>query len=177
MFKRAMLLLLSLSLLSGCGFHLKGAGTQTALNLTQLSVQFAPNVLPQLRQELVEQLRQNGVSIVEVSALAQEFAEPTLVIENSQMQVRRTATSYLGDTTAESMQWRQLYRMQGAQSTLFSAEASVVRDRQLQPEAMLAAEQEREGIVQNMAVQVAQQIMRRLAIYAEQKTAKDSVQP
>jgi outer membrane lipopolysaccharide assembly protein LptE/RlpB len=166
MFRLARFWLLSvLIFFSGCGFHLKGAGQVGQLSFSELNVVFSQNVDYTFKSLLIQKLTLRGVKIIEVAQ--KEATTDTLIVSRPQINVKRTGVSALGDTTAESLRWLQTFTLVHQDKPLLEAEVVQYRDRQINPLAILAAEEERQSLYKSMAQQIADQIIIRISSYYE----------
>lgn len=146
-------------LLSGCGFKLRGTGlTQAAYQSVYL--RFDSSMPIELQQAITQRFQQAGVQVLETSATAE------LVIEfgSFKRDISRTSRSATGQTTAELIRLTQAfkaYRMQDEQLIL-DTQTVVMRDRQLDPSQLLAAERELNTIIQAMLQTLSGQVFDRV---------------
>lgn len=178
---------MSAVLLAGCGFHLKGQGgnsaaLQQAANLywqqTRLVVNLQALQTNPLKSALIKQLQLQNVNFVErdrfsnvplqtSSTLGESYSQIQLRLAAPKIQARQTAQSALGATSAELLVWQQSYELLAGQGkSLNSGELIARRDRQINANALLASDAERQEMLQAMAQEIAVQIVQRLNRYA-----------
>ena len=161
--------LISASLLTGCGFHLKGQSGASAEMQVAAKSYWQNNPL-QLDDDAIlgTPLRAAIRDVLEDAEIGLSINGPQkLILDSADIVYRQTAQSSLGATTAETIRWQQAFSIQDAQGkvlssgTIFSS-----RDRQVNPNALLAGSSERAEILQDMADEIARQLLERLNAFA-----------
>jgi LPS-assembly lipoprotein len=113
-----------------------------------------------LRQALSQTYQRAGVLIVEDAGLAELVVE----LGSFERTISRTARSASGQTTAELIRLAQYVsatRMRDEQSIL-DTQIVVMRDRQLDPNQLMAAERELQSMTREMLLNLAGQIFDRI---------------
>lgn len=156
----AVLLVFGLALLQGCGFHLRGYGMQAeaqfkSVKLTQLS-----QVEGNIQQALIRQLQSQGVIIADSLA----NAELEVVFEKTAVHQSRTAYTGTGDVASLLLTLKQSFRVQevASETVLLDTQVSAYRDHHIDNTALLASNRELEEIRQQMAQEVAMQVIERI---------------
>jgi LPS-assembly lipoprotein len=146
--------------LSGCGFHLRGFDRVGDMQFKTVKLQALPGVRPEVQQAMRSQLAQSGVQLVDSLAAA----EVQIILQPTVYKVNRTASSGLGDTTAEFLRMEQSFTaiVVATEETLVTSSAKAYRDRQIDTAALLAANRELRGIHREMAEDLVMNIMERI---------------
>lgn len=155
-----LLLVLLASLLTGCGFHLRGLDSVGQVQFKRLQLNNLPAASREVQKALRNQLKLSGVQLVDSIA----DAEVQITLQASQFKASRTAFSDQGDATAEMLKMSQAFSaMQvSTEQTIVSASVQTYRDRQIETSALLAADSELKSIKQDMATVLARQILDRV---------------
>lgn len=160
--RRAMLagLVATTALVSGCGFRLRGTGAVVGARYSAVVLQGLERLPPDLVAALREQLHGLGVSITD--SLAQ--ADVLIELGSYQRQVSRTAFSTTGETTAELIKLSQSFKAQRIvdEVEIINTQVMTLRDRQIDPNQLLAAARELEDIERQMQQDLARQLIDRL---------------
>jgi len=156
--------------LSACGFHLKGMGQNSVATFQSIYFSQTTGVRGDVMQVLKQLLKASDVKMVGDA----ESAELVLALEPTIYQVSRTSISGQGDTTAELLKMSQAFRVHLPDSKvpLLTATANSYRDRRLDTGAALASSRELQDIQQQMAFDVANQIIDRINRAYQQKVGK-----
>ena len=178
LFKTGLLAVLAILLsvqLSGCSFQLRGSDGEFANTQLQLiSLRAEPDADSGIKSGIAELLPKT-IDLLSVQTVVpltnasneQMAQEVFLVLSSTQKQNKRTAISVVGETTAEFIRWVQPYQVLNLKGeVLFSDEAFAYRDRQMDPQGLMAANQELYEINQQMANEIAEQIVRRIQFMA-----------
>ncbi len=146
--------------LSGCGFHLRGLDRVGDMQFKTVKLQTLPGVRPEVQQAMRAQLAQSGVQLVDSLAAA----ELQIILQPTVYKVNRTATSGLGDTTAEFLRMEQSFSaiVVSTEETIVTSSAQTYRDRQIDTTALLAANRELRSIHREMAEDLVMNIMERI---------------
>lgn len=157
--------------LSGCSFQLRSAGGEFVNpQLQVISLQAEPDADGAIKRGIKDLLPKNIdlQTVKQAVPVAQPTAEQMaqeifLVLLSTQKQEKRTAVSIIGETTAEFIRWVQPYQVMNIKGeVLFTDEAFAYRDRQMNPQGLMAANQEVYEMRQQMADEIALQIVRRI---------------
>ncbi|MBN2646348.1 MAG: hypothetical protein JXR44_01020 [Thiotrichales bacterium] len=160
------LLLLWQLTLPGCSFQLRDSDSMSDTALQRIQLQTEPDTDSAIQRELRARLPVG----VELESVQRFVAEPealgrevTLVLGSTQKSSKRTGVSLLGETTAEFIRWTQPYQILDAQGkVLVRDQAFAYRDRRIDPQGLMAAEQELSDLNRQMAQDLAQQLLSRL---------------
>ncbi len=146
--------------LSGCGFHLRGLDRVGDMQFKTVKLQTLPGVRPEVQQAMRAQFAQSGVQLVDSLAAA----ELQIILQPTVYKVNRTATSGLGDTTAEFLRMEQSFSaiVVSTEETIVTSSAQTYRDRQIDTTALLAANRELRSIHREMAEDLVMNIMERI---------------
>lgn len=157
--------LVSAGLFSGCGFHLKGQSGASAQMQAAAQDYWQMNPL-QLEDEVLigSPLRLAVRDMLESADIPQaSTAKYRLLFDEPSILYRQTAQSAQGATTAETIRWQQEFSLQDVDGQVLSSGTLYTsRDRQVNPNALLAASSERSEILQDMADDIARQLLERL---------------
>lgn len=149
----------SITALAGCGFRLRGMGGAQATYQTAF-LRFDNAVPFELKQALAQAFRASQVMLVESAEDAQLLVELGLF----QRDLSRTSISVSGQTTAELIHLSQqvtAYRM-ADEAQVMNGAVVVMRDRQIDPSQLLAAERELQSITQEMMQSLAMNIVNQI---------------
>ncbi|WP_130538025.1 hypothetical protein [Thiomicrorhabdus indica] len=184
MMKLPVLMVLSLSIgLSGCGFHLKGqsgisqAITQQAHDYWQnhrllIHASAAQSKQGQAILLQLDAFEVNYQLVDSKESASQKFEENHsdnvwLEVPPVNFQSRQTAQSALGSTTAEILVLKQSYQLFDHHGkVLTSGTVTTQRDRQVNPQALLASDSEKQAFLDDMSWELAEQLVQRLNAYA-----------
>ncbi|MCF6254289.1 MAG: hypothetical protein L3J38_06020 [Thiomicrorhabdus sp.] len=176
------LLIVSLfvSVLSGCGFQLRGMDSLGQLQFKTVFVQNELQARIEVQQALRKQLAMSGVQKLD----SEHQAEVIIRLQPTAYSVSRTAYSGQGDATAELLKMSQSFTAVWGTTgnVLVTGTAETYRDRQIETAALLASEQELIDMRQSMAEALARQMMGRINRAVQQqfnlaKPATDSSKP
>ena len=147
-------------LLNGCGFQLRGYGSIGEIHFKTVLLKSSPGVRTEVKQALRKQLELSGVSLVS----SEKQAEVLIQLNPTHYKVSRTAYSGQGDATAELLSMSQSFTATWVLTgnPLVSGSVETYRDRQIDTAALLASEQELVGMRENMADELARQMMDRI---------------
>jgi len=169
------LLLLLVTQLSACGFHLRGMDSVGALTFKSAQLQVGKSVMPGIESALQRQLNYSGVTLLD-----NQTAEVQIQLLATNYTASRTTTSGLGDTTSELLKMTQSFKVIDLVTgqNIVSDSSSVYRDRQINTAAVLSSDSELRSIKKNMAEDLARQILdriRRAMQTASQASTQDAV--
>jgi len=157
--------------LVGCGFHLRGAGSNGALPFKTVQLEMSSGVRNEIQVSLKRQLNQSLVTIVDgESADVQISLMPT--------QFKSTGTSSkLGDTTSELLVMNQQFKALNLTTgkIIEEGKSTVYRDRQINTSAALASNSELRSILKSMSEEVANQILDRIRRASQNISNTDNV--
>lgn len=154
-----LVVLLSVELLSGCGFHLRGYGSDGAAQFQSVKLDGLNQVDPLLQQALQQQLESGGVRLSESLAAAQ------LWVQLGRTDWRQTQTGYTGgDVASILLTLKQAFKAQdvASETWVVDAQASTYRDHTIDVNARLASDRELQDIREQMSDEVARQIIDRI---------------
>jgi len=158
--KFGLVTLILTQLLSGCGFQLRGYDTVGQVHFKTALLQNEAGVRSEVKLAIRKQLELSGVKIVS----SESEAEVLIRLRPTAYQVSRTAYSGLGDATAELLRMSQpftaVWGLTG--NVVVTGSVETYRDRQIETDALLAAEQELKDMRQSMAENLARQMMDRI---------------
>jgi len=151
---------LLISLLSGCGFHLRGLNSvgESQFKTVQLNNLMAAS--SEIQKALRSQLKSSGIVLVDSIS----EAEVQITLQATLFKASRTAYSGQGDATAEMLKMTQSFSAISVSSEqpITAGSVETYRDRQIETNAMLAADNELNSIKQEMAELLARQLMDRI---------------
>jgi len=156
----AFLAILSVFVLSACGFHLKGVGSAPiSFKSVQLVVQ--AGVRPDIVRALTQQFKGYGVKVVD--SITQ--AELQIKLMPTGYTTSKTGVAGSGDTTSELIKMSQPFTATQVASEQQVLKAQVVsfRDHNIQLNQVLASDRELQSIHQQMANEIALQIIDRIS--------------
>lgn len=159
---------------SGCSFQLRGSEFANT-ELQVISLRAEPDADGAIKTGVAELLpKAIDLQIVQTvvplqKATSEQLSQEVfLVLATTEKQSKRTAVSVVGETTAEFIRWVQPYQVLNLKGeVLFRDEAFAYRDRQMDPQGLMAANQEAHELNQQMAQEIAEQIVRRLRFMDE----------
>ena len=152
--RRALLGLLVLAPLSGCGWRLRGQGDSAALPFKAIALEDR-GVDVDIYRALEARLRSAGVRVISTADLR-------LVLAPSRWHISRTQVTLTGDAAAELLSLKQPFELWRGDQRLLADVAEVYRDHQIDTAALAAAEAERRSLQAQMRQAVAEQILRQL---------------
>ena len=165
----AVITLFSISLLSGCGFHLRGYDQPQQAQFKSIKLSGLNQVTQEVRLALRDQFEARGVKVV-----------PSLAGAELDVQLLRTyshssKTSYTGtgDVASVLITLKQGFRVEdvATEKVLVTSEAIAYRDHQIDNAALLATNRELQEIKQQMANEVVSQIVAQINRRLEAKQA------
>ena len=156
MSKRLILLLLCLTLLSSCGFKLRGNFEMSAA-LSEISVESDDRLL---KEELTTRLEKSGST-----GVASKAGTPTLSVLTSDYERIVRTTDSDGLATGYDFTYTINYLVNDGNGGILQPQAKVVQRRTLQydPAEQLQAKQEEEFLVEQMREEIVLQVMRKLS--------------
>jgi LPS-assembly lipoprotein len=156
MSKRLILLFLSLTLISSCGFKLRGNFEMPAA-LSEISVETDDRLL---KEELTTRLQKSGSMVVATKA-----GIPTLSVLTSDYERIVRTTDSDGLATGYDFTYKIVYRVDDGSGGILQPQAKIVQRRTLQydPAEQLQAKQEEEFLVEEMREEIVLQVMRKLS--------------
>ena len=156
MSKRLILLILSLTLITSCGFKLRGTYEMSSA----LSQIFVDGGNREIREQLIKRLEQSGSSVVSNGDDA-----PTLFIIKSDFERILRSTDADGIATGYDYRYELDFSVEDNDGTVLQPPSSIFQQRSLDydPENNLAAQAEEEFLREEMENEIVLQIMRRLS--------------
>lgn len=155
-----MVLLMVASVMSGCGFHLRGYDSGGQAQFKSVKLTDLQSVQGDVSDALRQQLKASGVVVTPSLSGAE------LEVSFAKTYSHRSKTSYTGtgDVSSVLLTMKQAFEVQevATESLLLSAEVSSYRDHQINNDALLASNRELEEIQQQMARDLARQIVERI---------------
>ncbi|QKI88559.1 LPS assembly lipoprotein LptE [Thiomicrorhabdus xiamenensis] len=157
--------------LGACSFQLRGSDGEVQFanaELKTILLQAEPDTDSAIKRELKNLMPpsveletvQKLISTQSAQAINREIG---LILGSTQKSAKRTSVSAIGETTAEFIRWSQPYQVRDASGkVLLTDNAFAYRDRQIDPQGVMAANQERYELEKQMAREIAEQIVRRL---------------
>lgn len=145
---------------SACGFHLKGVGKNAVATFKSIELTHTDGVRADVLRSLEQQLKASNVKIVNNMA----DAEIVLSFQPTGYVVSRTSISGKGDATSELIKMTQPIRVEevATEKELLKTVVQVYRDRRIDNAAALASNRELRSIQQQMANDIAVQIIDRI---------------
>ncbi|MDG6774763.1 LPS assembly lipoprotein LptE [Thiomicrorhabdus sp. ZW0627] len=155
-----LLVLFAVTLLSGCGFHLRGYGTAGEVQFKSVKLSGLESVQPDVADALKQQLKSSGVTIADSLA----GAELEVRLATTYSHQSRTSYTGTGDVSSLLLTLKQAFEVEevATEVMLLNAEVSSYRDHQIDNNALLASNRELEDIRRQMAQEVARQIVDRI---------------
>ncbi|WP_178863565.1 LPS-assembly lipoprotein LptE [Thiomicrorhabdus cannonii] len=154
-----LVVLLSVELLSGCGFHLRGVGSGGEAQFQSVKLDGAQQLDPQLREALQQQLAVGGVRLADTLGSAQ------LWVQFDRTDWKQTRTGYSGgDVASILLTLKQHFKVQdvASETWILDAQATTYRDHTIDLNARLASDRELQEIREQMSDEVARQIIDRI---------------
>ena len=154
--KRLILLILSLTLISSCGFKLRGNFEMSAA-LSEISVESDDRLL---KEELTSRLEKSGSTVV-----ASQAGTPTLTVLSSDFERIVRTTDSDGLATGYDFTYTINYLVTDGSGGILQPSAKIVQRRTLQfdPSELLQAVQEEEFLLEQMREEIVLQVMRKLS--------------
>jgi len=151
--------LLALSV-SACGFHLKGMGSNSKPTFKSIYFAQTAGVRADILQTLKQLLKASDV----ILAQSAQAAALSLSLSATGYEVSRTSLSGQGDTTSELLKMSQSFTVNRVmtETLLLSATVTSFRDRRIDIGAALASSRELKDIQQQMAFDLANQVIDRI---------------
>lgn len=152
-----MLMLFSASLLTGCGFHLRGYGTPQQAQFKTIKLSGLEAVSPDIKRALTQQLKASGATIVPSLA----GAEVELKLQRTYSHRSKTSYTGTGDVASVLITLKQSFAAHqvATEQLLLEDEAVAYRDHQIDNSALLASNRELQEIKRQMANEVVRQIV------------------
>jgi len=152
-----LLMLFSVSLLSGCGFHLRGYDTPQKAQFNTIKLTGLEAVSQNIKTALSEQLDASGVTIV--SSLA--AAELELKLQKTYLHRSKTSYTGTGDVASVLITLKQAFAVEevATEKLMLTGKAVAYRDHQIDNTALLASNRELQEINQQMAAEVVRQMV------------------
>lgn len=146
--------------LTACGFHLKGVGKNAVATFESIQLVNTDGVRADILRSLEQQLKASDVKVVNHMADAQIV----LSFQPTNYTVSRTSISGQGDATSELIKMAQSIRVEdvATEKELVKTVVQVYRDRRIDNAAALASNRELRSIQQQMANDIAVQIIDRI---------------
>lgn len=146
--------------LAACGFHLKGTGPNAIAGFKSIQLVETQGVQAEILRALRLQLQASDVKVVE--AIGQ--AEIVLRFAPTQTQISDTSISGQGDASSQLIKVTQPIRVENVatEAPLLDSQVSAYRDRRIDNAAALASNRELRAIQQEMATDIAAQIIDRI---------------
>ncbi len=156
MMKNLLLMALTVSLLTGCGFKLRG-NTDLSAALNPVSIEGTDRTFTEGLETL---LKNNGTTVVD-----NDVESATIVISQSNYNREVRQTNARGLATGYSYRYTVIFEVVDAQGQVIQPKASISQYRTLDfdPEYILEAEYEEEFLREQMEKEITLQIMRRLS--------------
>jgi LPS-assembly lipoprotein len=154
-----LVVLLSVELLSGCGFHLRGVGSGGEAQFQSVKLDGIQQLDPLLREALQQQLSAGGVRLADTLGSAQ------LWLQLDRTHWKQTRTGYSGgDTASILLTLKQHFKVQdvASETWILDAQATTYRDHTIDINARLASDRELQEIREQMSDEVARQIIDRI---------------
>lgn len=166
-----MLVFFLTTLLSGCGFHLRGYGVAQQAQFKAVKLSGLEGVTQEIQRALRDQLKSSNVTVVPSLAGAE------LDIKLQRTYTNRSKTSYTGsgDVASVLITLKQAFLVEevATETLLLSSEAIAYRDHQIDNASLLASNRELNEIKQQMANEVVSQLVdqinRRLQVSMEKE--------
>ncbi len=152
-------LLLSVSLLSGCGFHLKGMGNSAQATYKTVRLIDLNKVNPNIRRALNQQFDGMGVKVVDNLA----DADVAITFQATRFNRISTGINGQGDISSELLKMNQPMVVDDVKSgkKLLAVTVTSFRDRNVNNRQLQASARELKSIQKQMAVDIALQVIDR----------------
>lgn len=164
------------SLLSACGFRLRGTGEMAQAGYKSVFLVDLNKAPAELRNRLQQQFSALGIEVVDSLAAA----EVSLQFGRYHRAISRTSYSNLGETTSELLTLTQdvmAFRVADEEEVL-NTQVMAMRDRQIDPNNRMAGARELQMIerqmMQDLSYQIIDQLNRAYALLSSQKPLVDS---
>jgi LPS-assembly lipoprotein len=146
--------------LTACGFHLKGTGPNAVAGFESIKFESTGGVRPDILRALKMQLTSTDVKVVDNAAQA----EVILRFSPTQYTTSRTSISGQGDAASELIKMAQPIHVQevATEKDILDTSVQAFRDRRIDNSAALASNRELMSIQQQMAADIASQIIDRI---------------
>ncbi len=157
----AWLTMIALSMsLNGCGFHLKGTGPNAVAGFKSIKFESTDGVRSDILRALTQQLRSTDVKVVDNVAQA----EVVLRFSPTQYISSNTSISGQGDAASQLIKMTQPIQVQevATEKDILDTSVQTYRDRRIDNAAALASNRELRSIQQQMAADIASQIIDRI---------------
>ena len=156
MIEKILLIALTVSLLTGCGFKLRG-NTDLSAALNPVSIEGGDRAFTGQLETL---LKNNGTTVV-----GNDVESATIVISRVNYEREVRETNARGLATGYSYRYTVIFEVADAQGQVLQPKASISQYRTLDfdPESILEAEYEEEFLREGMEREITLQIMRRLS--------------
>ncbi len=156
--------------LSGCGFHLKSYGTAGDAGFKSIKILTTAGVREDFLQAFTQHLQSSGIQVVD----ALEVAELTIEFKPTVYQTSIASLTRDGDKGSELIKMSQEFAVHNlaTESAIVTTKVTVFRHRQVDATAVLASDRELVAIQQQMAAELALQIIDRInrAVHKSQVT-------
>jgi LPS-assembly lipoprotein len=173
-----LLVIACLSLLSACGFHLRGSGgTSMPEWLQQLRVEVEDS---KLANDPLQQLMRNALQADPAVTVSSDSGVPVLLLAGEQTEIRVISVNQGGRASGYTMKYEVQFRVADASGRELYPTQSVrlLRDYTFDPVNVLAKEREEQDLKRTLQREAVQQIMRRLARQTPpEKTQPDANRP
>ena len=152
-----LLMLFSISLLSGCGFHLRGYDQPQQAQFKTIKLSGLNNVTQEIQLALRDQFEARNVTIVPSLA----GAELDVKLQKTYTHSSKTSYTGTGDVASVLITLKQGFVVDevATEKVLMTGEAVAYRDHQIDNTALLATNRELQEIKQQMANEVVSQIV------------------
>ncbi|PLA75079.1 hypothetical protein CYQ88_02285 [Hydrogenovibrio sp. SC-1] len=157
---KSLLLSVLVASLMACGFHLKGMGPNAKASFQSVYLAKTTGVRADALKTFMQLLKASDVKVVDSVA----SAELSVSLDATVYEVSRTSMSGQGDTTSELLKMSQTVSVQrvATETLLMTATVNSYRDRRIETAAALGSSRELQDIQQQMAFDVANQLIDRI---------------
>ena len=144
--------------LVGCGFHLRGADHYGELPFHTAVITTSPGVSHEVKTALALQLHQSGIQILDTQA-----ADVQIVLMATKITSTSTSSG-LGDRTSELLKFTQAFKVTDLVTgkLIVGGDSVVYRDRKINISDALASNSELQSIRKSMSQKIARQIVERI---------------
>lgn len=145
---------------SACGFHLKGMGPNAKASFQSIYLAQTTGVRADVLKIFKDLLKASDVQLLN----SEQAAELSVSLSPTIYEVSRTSMSGQGDTTSELLKMSQTVSVQQVESgsLLMTATVNSYRDRRIETAAALGSSRELQDIQQQMAFDIANQLIDRI---------------
>ncbi len=163
---------------TACGFHLKGMGPNAKASFQSVYLAQTTGVRAEVLKTFKQLLKASDVKVVD----SVSSAELSVSLNPTVYEVSRTSMSGQGDTTSELLKMSQTVSVKrvATESLLMTATVNSYRDRRIETAAALGSSRELQDIQQQMAFDIANQLIDRInrayQLKQPSKPAQDMVQ-